>query len=1047
MLERGSLWRKWDLHIHTPFSILNNQFSGDFVNDFDNAFGEYIKQLFNRAIENEITCIGLTDYFSIEGYKKVLEYLQDEHKLESIFAEELQKNSKYIEKIKKILIVPNIELRLGTMIVYKDGKQNKFEIHVIFDNKLTINEIEDNFFAKLNLINGSEKLSFTKSNIERIGKIIKSEQKEFLNLTDYEAGCNIAYVDFENLYEILNNNFNDRFLLLFAEDDITNVNWGDSGHSIRKNIYKKCNGIMSSNPNTIKWGLDDANAEEFEGLKPCFWGSDAHEYEKMFKPALDRFCWIKADTTFDGLKQVLINPNDRIFIGKDNQEYNYLKINKSRIIKNIKVKKNEVAQNTIEWFDTDIPLNPYMISIIGNKGSGKSALSDIIAFLCNSKNIKNASFLNSDRFKKQPENYAGDYKAKIDWLDTDTSEKENLSLDVEDESIELAQFLPQKFIEETCSGIGEQFQTEIEKAIFSYMELSDKEDCADLQQLITKKTGANTILFQKSINELENINIIINKLENKKTSKYYKEINEKFKNMEMSLRKHIADKPKEVKKPKDEKENPYLQLINSLDEKTKEYNKIYLDNVENLKNINTDLTKIDTYYITHNNTIEDIKKLNEIYETLSKDLKLTNKKVIAFKVDDDELQQRKTSLNIDKNKIEKLVSTTDYELGKIILPEDYNIDNLDIENCCNNYESFYSKIKYIDLIKQKISNASSLEMQTYQKYIKDLEEWEKNRKLLSGETEGNVDGSVKIFENELKYIKEKLNVDLESKYDDRKKIIENIYDLYQKNCQILKDLYKPIEEKLVNILELMEEKINFNVQIIPTNRLSSEILDLVDQRISGFFYGKQQGNANLTNLIASTKFNEKESTVNFVLSILKEVSSNIDDTNKLLNNDEVKFYNYITSLRYLKSQYTLTLGNKNLKELSPGERGIVLLIFYLALNKSNIPLIIDQPEDNLDNQSVYSKLVPCIKSAKKQRQIIIVTHNPNIAIACDSEQIIYCEINKKTSAIKYESGSIENVFVKNRVIDVLEGTMPAFDLRSKKYKIGVSTKKEIIDER
>ncbi|APT74885.1 hypothetical protein SU69_05645 [Thermosipho melanesiensis] len=68
--ERGSEWRKWDLHVHTPFSYLNNQFG----NDFD----QYVKGLFKRAIQKEIAAIGITDYFSIEGYKKLKEYLDDE---------------------------------------------------------------------------------------------------------------------------------------------------------------------------------------------------------------------------------------------------------------------------------------------------------------------------------------------------------------------------------------------------------------------------------------------------------------------------------------------------------------------------------------------------------------------------------------------------------------------------------------------------------------------------------------------------------------------------------------------------------------------------------------------------------------------------------------------------------------------------------------------------------------------------------------------------------------------------------------------------------
>lgn len=77
--------------------------------------------------------------------------------------------------------------------------------------------------------------------------------------------------------------------------------------------------------------------------------------------------------------------------------------------------------------------------------------------------------------------------------------------------------------------------------------------------------------------------------------------------------------------------------------------------------------------------------------------------------------------------------------------------------------------------------------------------------------------------------------------------------------------------------------------------------------------------------------------------------------------------------------------------------------------------------------------MPCICRAKQKRQVIIVTHNPNIAVACDAEQVIFCTMNKDESNIQYFSGAIENEVIKNHVVDVLEGTMPAFDLRRKKY--------------
>jgi predicted ATPase len=124
-----------------------------------------------------------------------------------------------------------------------------------------------------------------------------------------------------------------------------------------------------------------------------------------------------------------------------------------------------------------------------------------------------------------------------------------------------------------------------------------------------------------------------------------------------------------------------------------------------------------------------------------------------------------------------------------------------------------------------------------------------------------------------------------------------------------------------------------------------------------------------------------------------------------------------------------------LDELSPGEKGTLLLIFYLLIDKRDNPLIIDQPEENLDNQTVYDILVPCLREARKKRQVIIVTHNPNLAIVCDADQIVHCSIDKtKKNRVKYVSGAIENPTINHLTIDVLEGTRPAFDHRDSKYQ-------------
>lgn len=152
-------------------------------------------------------------------------------------------------------------------------------------------------------------------------------------------------------------------------------------------------------------------------------------------------------------------------------------------------------------------------------------------------------------------------------------------------------------------------------------------------------------------------------------------------------------------------------------------------------------------------------------------------------------------------------------------------------------------------------------------------------------------------------------------------------------------------------------------------------------------------------------------------------------TNKLL-----EFYNYLYGMSYITNKYELISDEKTLDNLSPGERGSLLLIFYLLLDLRDIPLIIDQPEDNLDNQSVAKVLVPFIKAAKKRRQIILVTHNPNLAVVADSDQIIYVKIDKENNQeVNICAGGIENPEINNSVVTILEGTMYSFRKRDEKY--------------
>ena len=125
--------------------------------------------------------------------------------------------------------------------------------------------------------------------------------------------------------------------------------------------------------------------------------------------------------------------------------------------------------------------------------------------------------------------------------------------------------------------------------------------------------------------------------------------------------------------------------------------------------------------------------------------------------------------------------------------------------------------------------------------------------------------------------------------------------------------------------------------------------------------------------------------------------------------------------------------SRDFSRLSLGQQQSVLLALVLS-SKSNQPLIIDQPEDNLDSEFISSTLVPVLRRAKERRQIIIVTHNANIAILSDAEQIIVLKSNSERAAITAR-GSIDDPITRDSACNILEGSKEAFNTRAKIYGI------------
>jgi ABC-type cobalamin/Fe3+-siderophores transport system ATPase subunit len=140
------------------------------------------------------------------------------------------------------------------------------------------------------------------------------------------------------------------------------------------------------------------------------------------------------------------------------------------------------------------------------------------------------------------------------------------------------------------------------------------------------------------------------------------------------------------------------------------------------------------------------------------------------------------------------------------------------------------------------------------------------------------------------------------------------------------------------------------------------------------------------------------------------------------------FFNHIFQVP-LKVKINIYLDGISLESLSMGQRAIVLLKIILAYDDK--PLLIDQPEEDLDNRYIYEHLVEAFKKAKNKRQILIATHNANLAVNTDAEQIIVAKY--ENGAISYELGTLENPKTKKDLKQILEGGDAAFRKREEKY--------------
>ncbi|MCL4857149.1 MAG: AAA family ATPase [Flavobacteriales bacterium] len=413
--KRGSIWRKWDLHVHTPCSIYQ-----EYGGDTPEVWEKYITDL--ESLPPEIKVLGINDYIFLDGYKKVIEYKQN-------------------GRLPKIdLILPVIELRINRFgSLSNDDAWSRINLHIIFSNDLTANVIEAQF---LQAIQTCYQLSpehsgywggvISRTSLEELGKKIKETSPSPMTDSDLKIGFYNLNFKEDEVFEKLEKThfFHNKYLTALGKTEWDALRW-EGSPAEKKSIINKVDFVFTASES--KENYDKAKQKLLSQavnhlLLDC---SDSHHFSDTTKKDRIGNCltWIKSDPTFEGLRQLKFEPDLRLYVGENpTSRFPKLKINGLEISNS----------NGFQLINQKVPFNSDLVSIVGGRGAGKSALLETMTF-CFGKNKSGGGFSEdfSDDFAKSNtyidffKRKGADAELKLRYTDLDNNELPEFSTTIQ----------------------------------------------------------------------------------------------------------------------------------------------------------------------------------------------------------------------------------------------------------------------------------------------------------------------------------------------------------------------------------------------------------------------------------------------------------------------------------------------------------------------------------------------------------------------------------------------------------------------------------------
>lgn len=987
MIGRGSEWRRWEPHIHAPGTVLNNQFGGG------TAWDTYLSNL--EIVTPRIEALAVTDYYLTETYVEVLKH----------------KAAGRLPDVQ--LIFPNVELRLD--VAAKTGFVN---IHLL------VSPEDPNHVAELHRI--LQRLQFQAHGDTfncTLADLISLGKKADTSITDDRAalahGTTQFKVNFDQLRRVMRESdwakANILVAVAGAAGDGTSGLRQAADATVREEIEKFAHIIFSSSPAQREFWSGRRGAtldqlkERYDGCKPCLHGSDAHDQETVGHPAEDRYSWIKGGLEFDALRQACIDPEGRAYVGTEPPR----SAMPSQVISHVTIAD-------ADWAVTpDIPLNPGLVAVIGARGSGKTALVDVIAAGCDA--IAPAAWRANENispsFLVRARKLLGDGIVTLTWGGGASVRR---FLDGRDANGHLsfprARYLSQQFVEELCSanGVSDGLIAEIERVIFEAHPQDDRGGAIDFAELRDYRTAR---FRQAREREAEAIADISDRI----ATEFEKEasiagLTAQVTQKTGQIKSYNEDLAKLVVKGTEAQAKRHAQLGQAV--------QVLRGTIQAYGNQRRTFLALQDEVASTRATKapELLRQAKERHQYSGLSPQQWDEFLLIYKGDVD------TSLKGYVAWADKQVATLTGapvpagDPKTPFFPDTTDLTKLNLNTLLAEMTRLEALVSADNLVRSQYAALSqriaqeNTALQTLQTRLADAQGAAARRKDLQAERDATYGRVFKAIINEQ---------------------------------TALADLYAPLMARLTASSGTLR-KLGFSVRRVVDVAAWGSVAeeDLLDRRKAGPFQGRGA-------LIALTDTTlrpawETGSAADVQAAMARFIAQYMRDLighAPYAQNQQAefrawlkRFAHWLFDTDHITVRYEIAYDEIDIRKLSPGTRGIVLLLLYLALDDADDrPLIIDQPEENLDPKSVFEELVALFVTAKAKRQVIIVTHNANLVINTDADQIIVADAGPHPAGglppITYKAGGLENAEIRKAVCDILEGGEEAFRERARRLRV------------